>query len=144
MQLSNDFLTARDWHRSVIGSQDMILRCRSALEHLQLFTGYLDQNPIEVYAKNPNNFENIAYHVVDTFDDIEFISIDNVLCTSISQTVNDLLNDLDNIDEQPLVEGLSKYYYTSGQSFDGLRINPENIGRFNLIKDWAIDYYNEV
>ena len=37
----NEFLTARDWHGAVVGGEDMILRHTSALEHLQLFGGYL-------------------------------------------------------------------------------------------------------
>jgi hypothetical protein len=40
----NDFLTARAWHRACIneiGEQDVILRHTSALEHLELFSGYI-------------------------------------------------------------------------------------------------------
>ena len=68
----------------------------------------------------------------------------NVLCTSVNQTINDMLDDFDNIDEQSLVEGLSKYYYTNEKSFDGLYISPKNIKLFYSIKDWAIEYYDEV
>jgi len=55
-----------------------------------------------------------------------------------------MLADFDSIDEQPLVEGLSRYYYTNGKNFDGLLISPENMIRFNSVKDWAIEYYDEV
>jgi hypothetical protein len=62
----------------------------------------------------------------------------------VNQTVNDMLSDIDSIDEQPLVEGLSRYYYSSGMNFDGLAINPENMEQFNRVKDWAIEYYDEI
>jgi hypothetical protein len=140
----NEYLTVRDWHKSVVGGRDMILRRVSALEHLQLFSGYMHGKQIDVYAKQYGEYENINYNVVESFDGIDFVRIGNVYCTSVNQTVNDMLTELGNTDEQPLVEGLSKYYYTNRKSFDGLYIKPENISRFNNIKDWAIKYYDEV
>jgi len=142
-QTSDEFLTNRAWHRAVIGGKEMILRRTSALEFLELFGGYMREKTIDVYAKQPGEYENIYYHVVDSFDGIDYLCIGNVLCTSISQTVNDMLNDFDSIDEQSLIEGLSSYYFKHDKSFEGLVINPENIERFNSIKDWAIEYYDE-
>ena len=141
---SNEFLTNRAWHRAVLGGEDVILRRTSALEHLELFGGYMREKTIDVYARRPGPYENVTYHVVDSFNGIDTVRFGDVLCTSVSQTVNDMLADFDNIDEQSLVEGLSRYYYTNGKSFDGLYIKPENIERFNSIKDWAIEYYDEV
>ena len=141
---SNEYLTTRDWHRAVVGGTDMILRHTSALEHLQLFSGYVREKRIDVYAKQHGEYENIDYYIVDTFDGIDFVRISNVLCTSVNQTVNDMLDDFDNIDEQSLIEGLSRYYYINRNSFDGLYVKPENIERFNSIKDWAVEYYDEV
>ena len=141
---SDDFLTNRAWHRAVVGGQDMVLRHTSALEHLQLFGGYLREKMIDVYARQPVPFENINYHIVDNFNGIDTVRFGNVLCTSVNQTVNDMLADFDNIDEQSFIEGLSRYYYTHGNSFDGLAVKPENMEHFNSIKDWAIEYYDEV
>jgi len=140
---SNEFLTNRAWHRAVIGGNDVILRHTSALEHLELFFGYMNEKTIDVYARQPGPFDNVNYHIVDTFDGIDTVRVGNVLCTSVSQTVNDMLADFENINEQSLVEGLSHYYYTHSKNFDGLDIKPENINRFNSIKDWAIEYYDE-
>lgn len=140
----NNYQTAIDWHRAVVGGQDLILRRVSALEYLQLFCGYANGNHIEVYAKQQGSIDTIQYHVVDTFDNIDHVRIGNVLCTSISQTVNDLLSDIDNIDEQPLVEGLNCYFHTHNKNFDSLYIKPENRERFDRIRDWAIEYYDEV
>ncbi|MCL2811316.1 MAG: hypothetical protein FWD25_05430 [Clostridia bacterium] len=140
---SNDFLTTRAWHRAVVGGKDMILRGTSALEFLELFGGYMREKKIDVYAKRRGAYENIEYRVVDSFDGIDYIRLGNVLCTSINQTFNDMLYDYNNVDEQSLVEGLSRYYYTHGRSFDGLAIKPENMKHFNSVKDWAIEYYSE-
>lgn len=139
---SNDFLTNRAWHRAVLSGEDVILRRTSALEHLQLFNGYVREKMIDVYAKKPGKYENIHYHIVDTFDGIDIVNLDGVPCTSANQTFNDMLSDFDNVDEQALTEGLASYYFSHGKSFSGLSIRPENMERFNQIKEWAVEYYN--
>jgi hypothetical protein len=148
MLTRNEFNTARAWHRACIGGQSVILRHTSALEHLELFVGYVRERRIDVYTRDQSIdsrvSENVNYHVVDSFDNIDFVSFGNVLCTSISQTFNDMLDDFDSIDEQPLIEGLSRYYHTHGNSFDGLFINPRHRVRFNSIRSWAFEYYDEV
>jgi len=136
------FFTSRSWHRAAVGGKDMILRRTSALEFLELFGGYVGEKSIDVYATRPVEHDNIDYFIVDSFDGIDYIRFGDVLCTSVNQTINEMLSDFDNIDEQSLVEGLSRYYYTNGMSFDGLIIEPENMECFNSLKDWAIEYYN--
>jgi hypothetical protein len=139
----NEYLTTRAWHGAVIGGRDMILRRTSALEFLELFGGYMREKKIDVYARKRGEYDNINYCVVDTFDGIDYIRFGNVLCASANQTFNEMLADYNNVDELSLIEGLSGYYFTHGESFDGLVIKPENIERFESIKDWAIEYYDE-
>ena len=143
-QTSNEFLSIRSWHRAVVGGKDMILRCSSALEHLQLFNGYMQEKRIEVYALHPGEYENISYRIVDSFAGIDYVRFGNVLCTSVNQTFNDMFDDYGNIDELALVEGLSGYYFSNGESFNGLFLKPEHYERFESIKEWAIEYYDEV
>ena len=156
---SNEYMTMREWHRAIIGGRDVILRHTSALVHLQLFSGYVHDAGVEVYAKQPvqqpmemghsemysaeigNN--GFIYNIVDSFDGIDYVNIRDVRCTSINQTINDMLGCGANMDVQALVEALSRYYYTNNNSFDGLYINPENMERFNSLKDWAVEYYDE-
>ena len=140
--ISDDFVTNRAWHRAVIGGQDVILRRTSALEHLEFFFGYMREKMIDVYARQPGPYNNVNYHVVDTFDGIDTVRFGPVLCTTPSQTFNDMLSDFPNIDEQALVEGLAGYYYSHGMSFDGLSIKPENMARFNAVRDWAMEYHS--
>ena len=141
---SDNFISTRAWHRAVVGGTDMILRRASALEHLQLFNGYISEKKIDVYARRRGEYDNINYHIVDTFDGIDFVRFGDVLCASANQTFNEMLGDYGNIDELALIEGLSGYYFSNGESFDGLIILPENMDRFASIKDWAAEYYNEV
>jgi hypothetical protein len=105
--------------------------------------GYLNERQIDVYAKESDGQENINYRIVDSFDGLNVVSLSDVRCTSVNQTINDMLSDFDNVDEQSLVEALATYYYRHGDSFDGLLIKPENQAAFDVIKNWAIEYYNE-
>ena len=138
-----DYISNRAWFTNVINGENVILRRVSALEYLQLFVGYMREKEIDVYAKAKGIYDNINYHIVDTFDGIDYIRHGDVLCSSFNQAINDIFDDFDNADEQALVEALSRYYYKHNESFDGLHIKPENIGHFESVKDWAIEYYDE-
>ena len=93
-----------------MGNQPMILRSVSALEFLQLFVGYFSENKVEVYALEESPEENIQCHIVENLNTIEYIRFENVLCSSPSQAVNDMLSDFEHSDETALVESMSKYY----------------------------------
>ena len=141
MKISSDYTSNRAWLRDVVGNQPMILRSVSALEYLQLFVGYFTENKVEVYALEESPEENIRCHIIEDLEAIEYIRFENVLCSSPSQAVNDMLSDFEHSDETALVEALSKYYYSHEESFSGLNIKKENQKRFEELKDWAINYF---
>ena len=141
MKISSDYTSNRAWLRDVVGNQPMILRSVSALEYLQLFVGYFSENKVEVYALEESSEENIRCYIIEDLEAIEYICFENVLCSSPSQAVNDMLSDFEHSDETALVEALSKYYYSHEESFSGLNIKKENQKRFEELKDWAINYF---
>ena len=141
MKISSDYTSNRAWLRDVVGNQPMILRSVSALEYLQLFVGYFSENKVEVYALEESPEETIRCHNIEDLEAIEYIRFENVLCSSPSQAVNDMLSDFEHSDETALVEALSKYYYSHEESFSGLNIKKENQKRFEELKDWAINYF---
>ena len=141
MKISSDYTSNRAWLRDVVGNQPMILRSVSALEYLQLFVGYFSENKVEVYALEESSEETIRCHIIEDLEAIEYIRFENVLCSSPSQAVNDMLSDFEHSDETALVEALSKYYYSHEESFSGLNIKKENQKRFEELKDWAINYF---
>ncbi len=141
MKISSDYTSNRAWLRDVVGNQPMILRSVSALEYLQLFVGYFSESKVEVYALEESSEETIRCHIIEDLEAIEYIRFENVLCSSPSQAVNDMLSDFEHSDETALVEALSKYYYFHEESFSGLNIKKENQKRFEELKDWAINYF---
>lgn len=140
---STRYLSNVDWLQDVVQGKDLILCGVSALEFLELFNGYVNESKIQVYAKSKGQFDNIEYHIVDSFDNIEYLNFDGVLCTTVNQTINDMLANYDNIDELAFLEALSNYYFANDESFDSLKIKPENLNTFNQVKQIAIEYYCE-
>lgn len=88
-----------------------------------------------------DNLITLNIHIVNSFDDIEYLNFDGVLCTTVNQTINDMLSDYDNIDELAFLEALSNYYFANNESFDNLKIKPNKLSIFNRIKQIAINYY---
>ena len=137
----SNYTSSREWFSNVLRDKDVVLCHTSALEWLGQFPGYVNENQIDVYAIKREPYENINWRLVDGFDGIEIVNIAGLRCTSLNQTVNDMLRDYDEIDEQSLVQALADYYYENKKSFDGLRIAPQYADRFNAIKDWAVEFY---
>ena len=140
---STRYLSNVDWLQDVVQGTDLNLCGVSALEYLELFNGYVNESKIQVYAKNKGQFDNIEYHIVNSFDHIEYLNFNGVLCTTVNQTINDMLANYDNIDELAFLEALSNYYFANDESFDNLKIKPENRDVFNQVKQMAIEYYCE-
>jgi hypothetical protein len=136
------FTSTREWFRSVLRGKDVVLSHTSVLECLGLFPGYVNENQIDVYATKSEPYENINWNLIDRLDALDTVTIAGLRCTSVNQTINDMLRDYDRVDEQSLAQALSDYYYSNGESFVGLRIAPMVADRFNLIKDWAVEFYN--
>lgn len=142
IETRGNYTSNREWFLSVLKGMDVILSHTSALECLGQFPGYVNENQIDVYATRRGPYENINWFLVDGFDEMEIVNVAGLRCTSLSQTVNDMLRDYDLIDEQSLVQALADYYYSNDLSFNGLGIAPQHTGRFNAIKDWAVEFYS--
>jgi hypothetical protein len=140
----SDYTSNREWFSSVLRGKNLVLSHTSALECLGLFVGYVNENQIDVYSTQHEPYENLNCYFIDNFDSLDIVDIAGLRCTSLNQTVNDMLRDYDQIDEQSLVQALADYYYANGGSFDGLSIDSQYAYRFDAIKDWAVDFYTYV
>lgn len=139
MKISDEFISNRDWFSNVLAGENVILRGVSALEYLELFTGYMKESRIDVYAQNIGKYSNIRYHVVDSFSGIDYFRLGGILCSGFSQAVNDILSE--DGDMYALTEAMSNYYYAHDMSFDGIIVKPENMERFAELKEWAVEFY---
>jgi hypothetical protein len=104
------YTSNREWFRDVLQGKDVVLCHTSALECLGQFPGYVNENQIDVYSTVREPYENINWYAVNGFDGMEIVNIAGLRCTSLNQTVNDMLRDYDVIDEQSLAQALANYY----------------------------------
>jgi hypothetical protein len=120
-------VACRTWFEAAVGGHNVILRRTSALEFLDLFFGYMHDEQIDVYALEPGIYENVNYHIVDSFDGIEFITVNNVKCTTINYTFNEILGDFDNIDKLAFIKALKRLYFSNDECFDKLTVLQKSI-----------------
>jgi hypothetical protein len=141
--ISDDYLTNYDWFRAYVEAEDqpVILCHTSALECLELFPGYGNEKEIDVFAARKGKFDNVNYHIIDDLSQKETVQFGSLTCTTVSQTANDMLDDYDNMDIQAFVEGLADYYYSNGQSWDKLFIEPHNAELFEFYREGAEDHF---
>lgn len=138
---SREFLTHAIWFRKVI-DENVILCHTSALEMLEMYDGFIEEETIDVYALQKGKYDNIVYHIVDAFDNIPSETVLGVRCASFEYTVNDMLRNLSKSDRCALTEALSNYYAQHNDTFDGLNIYSENRTAFNEIAKDIFGYYN--
>ena len=137
---SGNFLSHGMWLKSVV-TEDVILCGVSALEYMGLFTVYLNEQMIDVYARKKGVYRNINYNLVPNFHEIEYFTRDGLRCTSFMQTVNDMLHQIEETDDAALIEALATYYFAHDESFQELRIFPENEATFAELANMAMSYY---
>jgi hypothetical protein len=141
------FTALRGYQGVIFKDMDIILRFSSALAQHELFLGYLHETPFWVYSKRELGYENVLCTVVDTFDGIEYEIIDGIKCTTVSRTFNDMMAAYlvpgTRMDFLALTDGLTRFWASNGDSFDGLVIDPANAAVFDMMKDWPRETYED-
>ena len=61
--------------------------------------------------------------------------------TDFNRVIADAIANEAILDMQGITEALSRFYYTNGESFDGIFVSPEYRERFTQLADDAINYY---
>ena len=132
--------TKQDYYRSMLKNRkNVILSRESALEYMNLTDGNFS-HIVYVYSTIDLPLPFIVKKVRN-FNDIEYTKMDGILITSISQSINDMLEDKET-DVQILDQAISHYYYENNESFNNLRINDNNLQRFNEEVPYAMQYYD--
>jgi hypothetical protein len=113
----------------------------TAADYLGLWSGSMNPQTAQIYVTSPLHIAGTTEHLIPSLNTVDHENRLGLLCTTINQTINDLLRaDGDN---QVIQESLATVYYANGESFDSLHIDTELIPIFEHYKDWAIEYYDE-
>ena len=63
--------------------------------------------------------------------------------TDFNRTISDALANESLLDMQGITEAISRYYYSNGESFEGIFVAPEYQERFDQLAVEAINYYSD-
>lgn len=127
--------------RRLLKNAPCILAYDTAADYLGLYSGSTRPHTAKIYVTHPLCIAGTIEYRIPSFDSVEHEARNGLLCTTVNQTINDLLRaDGDN---QAIQESLATVYYENGESFDTLRIAPDLMPRFEQYRDWAIEYYDE-
>jgi len=140
-----DFIGATAWLRAVrecIG-ETAVFALDAALMCQGNFGGRSDEYLVWVYGEDiPSDFNGIVVlgnriskHSVREKNGLRF--------TDFNRTIMDALANESILDMQGITEAISKYYYSNGESFNGISVAPEYQDQFDRLAMEAIEYYGD-
>lgn len=133
-------ITYNDQLRRLLANVRCVLALDTAADFLGLTNGGY-RAVVQIFVDEKQNIEGTEQIVVPSLDTLECEECNGLKCTTVSQTIIDLLEQ--NGDEQIITESLANYYEENNESFDGLVIPAHLQSRFEKYRVWAMEYYEE-
>lgn len=97
---------------------------------------------IHVYSTVDLDCNIYEYIKVPNLSEVKYDSDSGILVQTFNQALNDELSS-NYINEQLIQEALGDYYYSHGETFDGLEIDADNKIAFEKYSEWAKNYWEE-
>lgn len=139
----SDYIGAMSWLREIaecFGSS-FVFALDEALMCQGIFGGRSEEFIIWGYGDDSVSRFNGVVLLGDKVSHYDVKEKNGLRYTNFNRTLSDALANEDILDMQGVTEALSKYYYTNGDSFDGIFVVPEYYDRFTNLAQEAIDYY---
>ena len=140
----SDYLGAVSWLKAVRDSigEDVVFALDEALMCQGNFGGRSDESIIWIYGSDAAARFNGVAILGANVSHYSVMEKQGLKFTDLNRTLADALANEHILDMQGITEAVSKYYYTNGESFNGLSIAPEYQDRFEVLAGDAIDYYD--
>ena len=139
-----DYVGAISWLRavrdrlgdSVVFALDEALMCQG------YFGGRSDEFVVWVYADDEASRFNGVVVLGNYISPYNVKEKDGLKFTDFSRTISDALANEEILDMQGTTEAVSRYYFSNGESFEGISVAPEYQERFEQLAEEAMEYYN--
>lgn len=140
----SDYLGAVSWLKAVRDSigEDVVFALDEALMCQGNFGGRSDESIIWIYGSDAAARFNGVAILGANVSHYSVMEKQGLKFTDLNRTLADALANEHILDMQGITEAVSKYYYTNGESFNGLSVAPEYQDRFEVLAGDAIDYYD--
>lgn len=138
-----DYVGAFAWLRAVrdcVG-QPMVFALDEALMCQGNFGGRSDEFLVWAYGDDSLSRFNGIVVLGNQISPYDVKNKNGVLFTNFNRTLSDAFANEDILDMQGTMEALGRYYYSHGDSFDGIFVPPEYQERFERLTKEAVDYY---
>lgn len=127
--------------QNAVSNLDCVLCFETAADYLGINVMPSYRPYYEVYSLSQLGIDYINCHVVASYDGLDIMEVRGIKTTIDNQTIIDMLRH--NRDAGVVCECLADWYYSHGETFEGLDI-PDDIKKvFDDIKQDAIGYYND-
>lgn len=138
-----DYVGALAWLRAVqeklgepvVFALDEALMCQGS------FLGRSDEDVIWLYGNNSLSRFNGVVVLGNQVSSYDVQEKNGLRYTGFNRTLADAMANESILDMQGITEALSRYYFSHGNSFDGVSAVPEYQERFAKLADAAKDYY---
>lgn len=139
-----DYIGATAWLKAVKDclGEPVVFALDEALMCQGMFGGRSDEYVIWVYGDDSvSQFNGVV--VLGNYISPHYVKNKNgLLYTDFNRTIYDAFANEAILDMQGTTEAISRYYYSNGDSFEGLFIAPEYQEQFDVLAADAIDYYD--
>ena len=140
-----DYVGAVSWLQAVrdrIG-EPFVFALDEALMCQGSFGGRSDEYLVWVYgADSVTRFNGVAV-LGNQVSPLDVQKKNGLAFTSFNRTLSDALANESILDMQGITEAVSRYYYTHGDSFEGIFVPPEYQRQFERLAQDAVEYYED-
>lgn len=140
-----DYRTSLDWLRAVRDCMEepVVFALDEALMCHGLFLGRDDEYLVWVYGSDAlSRFDGVVV-LGNHISRYNVRERNGLLFTDFCRTVSDALANEEILDLQGITEAISRYYYSHGESIDGVSVAPKYQERFEKLVLDAVDYYTD-
>lgn len=141
----SDYVGATSWLKAVSESlgDEIVFALDEALMCSGSFGGRSDEFIIWIYGDDRLTRYNGVTVIGNYVSPINVLEKNGLKFTDFNRTLSDAFANESILDMQGTIEALSRYYYSNGESFQGLSVAPEYQDRFDSLANEAIEYYDE-
>ena len=138
-----DYVSAMSWLRAIqdIIGEPLVFALDEALMCQGSFGGRSEEFIVWVYGDDKITRFNGVVVLGNRISQYSVREKYGLRFTDFSRTVSDALANEAILDMQGITEAVSKYYYSNGESFDGIFVAPEYQDGFEKLAKEAVEYY---
>ena len=140
----SDYIGPMSWLRAIRDTikEPFVFALDEALMCQGYFSGHNEEFIVWVYGADTLTQFNGVVVLGNSVSPFSIKENNGIQFTDFNRTLADALANESILDMQGITEALSKYYYSNGNSFDGLLPVPEYQEAFEALAKDAIEYYN--